>query len=187
MKTQNFTAMVAIADGTEEIEAVTIIDVLRRAGTNVTVAAVDHVNITASRDTRITADKLIGDCISETYDLIALPGGMPGAERLRDCTNLIDILRAHNALGKLIGAICAAPAVVLLHHGFLKGTQATCHPSFKERMPENIYCDTLVVESNNIITSQGAGTAMMFALKLVERLHGSDILKQVEQGLIIFE
>ena len=113
--------LVPIADGTEEIEAVTLIDVLRRAGVQVTVASVSALQVTASRGVKLVADKLIADCKNEPYDLIVLPGGMPGAEHLRDCTALIALLKAQQQGGKLYGAICASPAVALAPHGLLDG------------------------------------------------------------------
>src|SRR4030042_3401980 len=109
--------LIAIADGTEELEAVTIIDTLRRAQADVTIASVGNRQITASRKTKIVADCLIADCVNQDYDLIVLPGGMPGAEYLRDCRELKKLLGKQSATGKLYAAICASPAVVLQAHG----------------------------------------------------------------------
>jgi 4-methyl-5(b-hydroxyethyl)-thiazole monophosphate biosynthesis len=167
-------ALVAIADGTEEMEAVIVIDVLRRAGTDVMVASVGEIDITASRGVVIKADALISECVNDNYDLIVVPGGMPGAEKLRDSEALINILKKQDDEGRLIGSICAAPAVALLPHGLLSRKTATCHPAFRDSMPDDIYSDEAVTESGNIITSKGPGTAMLFALKLVERLHGQE-------------
>lgn len=177
------TALVPIADGSEEIEAVCIIDSLRRAGVLVTVASVmDRLQITASRQTRIVADVLIADCLDQTYDLIALPGGMPGAEHLRDSVALSALLAAQSDAGRLTGAICASPAVVLLEHGLLGGHRATCFPSFLPRLREAPNVEALedrVVDDGCLITSRGPGTAIEFALKLIERLttaeHAADV------------
>ena len=111
----NKKVLVAIAEGIEEIEAVCIIDVLRRADSDVTVASVgDSLQITASRGVVLVADELIGGCKDQTYDLIALPGGMSGAENLRDCTILTDMLKEQKKSGRYYAAICASPAVVCL-------------------------------------------------------------------------
>ena len=116
------TVLVPVADGTEELEAVAIIDVLRRAGATVTVASVTGARqITASRGVVIVADALIEACLEMEFDLVVLPGGIPGAEHLRDSAELIGILRRQRDKDRLYGAICASPAVVLEHHGLLAG------------------------------------------------------------------
>ena len=128
------TALVPIATGSEEIEAVSIIDTLRRAGVTVTVAAVGgRASVVCSRGVVLTAETLIADLAGHTFDLIALPGGMPGAEHLRDSTDLATLLRNHADRGELLGAICAAPAVVLQPLGLLHGRAATCHPPMLAR------------------------------------------------------
>jgi protein deglycase len=167
-------ALVPIANGSEEIEAVCIIDTLRRAEVEVTVASISgRPVITASRGTMIQADAQIEDCVGEEYDLIVLPGGMPGAEHLRDCAIVIDMLKMQRNAGKLYGAICASPAVALLPHGLLEGRTATCFPTFQERLQEaervTLSKDRVVVDGN-LVTSQGPGTAIEFALRLVELL-----------------
>lgn len=162
--------LVPIADGTEEIEAVCIIDVLRRAGAAVTVASVGHLQITASRGVKIVADCTITDCQNDHFDLIALPGGIPGAEHLRDSSPLIELLRRHQANGGWYGAICAAPAVVLSHHRLLGGRQATGHPSFSAQLTDAVPVAARVVVDGKCVTSQGPGTALEFALTLVAML-----------------
>ena len=164
--------LVPIADGIEEIEAVCIIDVLRRAGADVTVASVGKLQVTASRGVNLVADELISQCADKTYDLIALPGGMPGAEHLRDSKELELMLRRQSDENRLFAAICASPAVVLLHHGLLGRRRATCHPNFAERLNNTEAVESRVVVDGNCITSRGPGTALEFALKLVELLFG---------------
>jgi 4-methyl-5(b-hydroxyethyl)-thiazole monophosphate biosynthesis len=176
--------LVPIADGTEELEAVTIIDTLRRAGAEVTVASVsDGLTVTASRGVKLTADRPIRACIHDTYDLIALPGGMPGAEHLRDCEELIDLLRVQKNENRLIGAICASPAVVLAAHGLLDDRKATCYPSFQDKLPNA--SNNVVVVDSNVITSQGPGTALPFALELVSRLLGAEIARKVAGPMLV--
>jgi 4-methyl-5(b-hydroxyethyl)-thiazole monophosphate biosynthesis len=177
--------LVPIADGTEEIEAVCIIDVLRRAGAEVTVASVDNLQITASRGVRIVADCLIEDCLDRPFDFIALPGGIPGAEHLRDSRPLIQLLRRHQAEGKWYGAICAAPAVVLSHHGFLAGRQVTGHPAFAEQLTGGQAVAARVVISDGCITSQGPGTALEFALALVAHLFGRDKAAEIAAPMLV--
>ena len=174
--------LIPIADGTEEIEAVTIIDVLRRAGTDVTVAAVDNIDITASRGVKITADTKIADCINQTFDAIVLPGGLPGADHLRDCQILVNMLKQQKATGKIYAAICASPAVVLATHGLIDDKKTTCYPSMMDQLPNGV--DKKVVIDDNCITSQGPATAMQFALALVEALYDADTANQHAKALL---
>lgn len=178
-------ALVPIADGTEEIEAVCIIDILRRAGVAVTVASVGTLQITASRGVRIVADCLIDDCQEAPYDLIALPGGVPGAENLRDSRVLTNILKAHNQAGRWLGAICAAPAVVLTAHGLLNGRQATAHPAFVEELASRQRADERVVIDGRCVTSRGPGTAVEFALQLVTLLCGDAQAREVAAPMVL--
>jgi 4-methyl-5(b-hydroxyethyl)-thiazole monophosphate biosynthesis len=177
--------LVPIANGTEEIEAVCIIDVLRRADSSVTVASVDELQVTASRGVKLVADKLIGDCVDETYDLVVLPGGMPGAEHLRDSKDLQRILKRQKEEGKLYGAICAAPAVVLQHHGLLDQRKATCHPSFVSHLENADSVESRVVVDGTCVTSRGPGTALEFALKLVELLYGKEKAEEVAAPMVM--
>ena len=177
--------LVPIADGIEEIEAVCIIDVLRRAGAEVTVASVDKLQVTASRGVKLAADKLISQCAGETYDLIALPGGMPGAEHLRDCKELETMLKKQGKENRLFAGICASPAVVLLHHGLLGQHRATCHPNFVEKLPNAEAVESRVVVDGNLVTSRGPGTALEFALTLVELLFGKDKAEQTAAPMLV--
>ena len=179
--------LVPIADGIEEIEAACIIDVLRRAGAEVTVASVGRLQVTASRETKLVADKQISQCVNIEYDLIALPGGMPGAEHLRDCKELETMLKQQNEQGRFYGAICASPVVVLAHYGLLDGRRATCHPNFTEKL-KNTNAEAIaerVVVDGNCITSQGPGTALEFALKLVELLYDREKAKEIAEAMVV--
>lgn len=175
--------LVPIADGTEEMEAVVIIDVLRRAGADLTVASVGELQVTASRGVKLVADTRIDACREAVFDLIVLPGGIPGAEHLRDSSVLIDLLRRQRAEERWTGAICAAPAVVLAHHGLLD-SKATCHPNFVDQLPDTSLADQPVVVAGRCVTSQGAGTAMAFALKLVELLFDRPTAESVAVGMV---
>ncbi|MDX1587512.1 MAG: DJ-1/PfpI family protein [Oleiphilaceae bacterium] len=173
-------AMIPIADGSEDIEAVTLIDVLRRGGVDVTVASVHERRlVTAARGTRIEADRLLVQCLDEDFDLIALPGGMPGAAHLSDSEALIRRLQQQQQQGHWIAAICAAPGVVLAEHGLLEGLTATAHPAFRERLPDQSRVQEPVVVDSHCITSQGPGTALPFALTLLEQLGGRGLRDKV--------
>lgn len=175
--------LVPIADGIEEIEAVTIIDVLRRAGALVTVASVDSREIKASRGVRLAADVSIQACTNEEFDLIALPGGMPGAERLRDSTNLTQLLKRQKENGQFYAAICASPVVALQRHGLLEGRKATCHPSFAAELADNSSVESNVVVDGPCITGKGPGTAMEFSLKLVEMLYSRELAEKIAEAM----
>ena len=177
--------LVPIADGSEEIEAVCIIDVLRRAGASVTVASVGGLQVTASRGVKLVADTLISECADKTFDLIALPGGMPGAEHLRDSRELTEMLKRQQKEGRLYGAICASPVVVLLHHGLLKGKMATSHPGFSDSLENSDEVESRVVVDGNCVTSRGPGTAIEFALTLVEILFGDKKAVEVAKSMIV--
>ena len=177
--------LVPIADGSEEIESVAIIDVLRRAGAEVTVASVDELQVTASRGVKLVADRLIRDCAGSAYDLIALPGGSRGAEHLRDSPELVAMLKKQQAQNRLYAAICAAPAVVLEHHGLATGRRVTCHPGFTDRLSNQESVSSRVVVDGNLVTSRGPGTAIEFALKLVELLYGEEKAREVADPMIV--
>ena len=177
--------LVPIAEGTEELEAVTIIDVLRRAGAVVTVASVAGLQVTASRGVNLVADTLISECSGKDYDLIVLPGGMPGAQNLSDSGLLGVLLKRQFEEGRGYAAICASPAVVLEHHGLLEGKKATCYPSFSDRMRSAEVLSERVVVDGQCVTSQGPGTALEFALTLVEMLFGKEKAREIARAMVV--
>ncbi|MBT6780464.1 MAG: DJ-1/PfpI family protein [Porticoccaceae bacterium] len=182
-------ALVPIADGSEEIEAVTIIDVLRRAGVEVTVASVGvgkTKQITAARGTNIVADSFIADCADKAWDLIAIPGGTEGADHLAASEILDQLLRSQAQQGKFYAAICAAPAVVLGSKGLLADKTATSHPRFYQSLiAKEVDTESRVVVDGNCITSQGPGTAIDFALELVEQICGIVKREEVASPLVL--
>ena len=176
--------LVPVADGSEELEAVAIVDVLRRAGANVIIAALEDTVITGSKGVKLMADCLLSECAGETFDLIALPGGMPGAGSLRDSALLIDLLKRQADEGRLYGAICASPVIALHPHGLIRGKRFTCHPNFTQGIGEGLSEEPVVVDGN-LVTSRGAGTAVDFALTLVELLFGKEKTQEVRKGMAL--
>ena len=178
--------LVPVAQGIEEMEAITIIDVLRRAGAHVVVASVDKPEIKAARGICFQADCLISSCMEDEFDLIVLPGGIPGAENLNNCRELAQLLKKQAAKNKFYGAICASPAVVLHSQGLVTPGEVTCHPGFSHLIDNGNVKNERVVVADNCITSKGAGTALDFALKLVELLFpDGDTLANVRAGLAL--
>lgn len=130
---------------------------------------------TGSRGVKIVADQLIEDAAGQKFDLIACPGGMPGAERLRDSAVLNDLIKQQQAADGLYAAICATPAVFFESKGILQGAQATAHPAFSDKLSNQSSVSQRVVVDGRLTTSRGPGTAFEFALSLVEQLYGESL------------
>ena len=183
------TALIPIADGSEEIEAVTLINVLRRAEISVTVASVSDdgaLQIIGSHGIGLVADCGIEDCQDADFDLIAIPGGLLGAERIAASAALDKLLRRQAAENRLYGAICSAPQLVLASKGLLDEKMATGHPMFQS-LPkaQDVDSESRVVVDGNCVTSQGPGTAIDFSLALVEQLCGVVKRGEVGAGLVL--
>lgn len=179
--------MLAVADGSEDLEMVTILDLLRRANVAVTLVSVmQQRQVTLAHGLEVRAEALLADVIDDDFDAIILPGGMPGAEHLSNNPTLVSMLKEQNAKGEVVAAICASPAVVLAKHGFLAGKKAVAYPGFEEGLEKAgaEYTDQAVVVDGNIITSKGPATAISFALKLIEVLVGDIAAKEVAAGLL---
>lgn len=180
------TALIPVANGSEDIEAVTLIDVLRRAGVVVTVASVGASrDVVLAHGTHLVADCLHSDVVDRRYDLIVLPGGMPGAEHLRDTPALIAQLRTQDSRAALFGAICAAPGVVLGTHGLIGTRRATAYPGFESMLPAGSFVDQRVVRDGHLLTSRGPGTALEFALALVDALGMPEKAEQLAVGMLV--
>lgn len=177
--------LVPLAQGCEELEAITITDLLVRAGIEVTTAGLDDQPVTASRGTNIIPDTTIDAIADQSFDLIVLPGGLPGADHLRDNKSLQMLLKNHAAEGRHIGAICAAPKA-LAAAGLLEGRRATAYPGVLEALANHrIDIRNSAIEiDGNIITSRGPGTAMDFALTLIEILEGTARREEVNRQLV---
>ncbi|MDH4556635.1 DJ-1/PfpI family protein [Pseudomonas sp. BN417] len=179
-------ALIAVADGVEDLETVTLIDVLRRAEVKTVVASVENRRmITLARGTRLTADAMLLDVLAQDYDLIVLPGGMPGAQRLGEHEPLAERVREQAAAGGFFAAICASPALALQPYGVLRQRRMTCYPSFSDRLSGCTFVDQPVVVDGNCITSQGPGTALAFALTLVEQLCGKAKRNEVAKAMLV--
>ena len=177
--------LVPLANGFEEIEAVSIIDVLRRAEIEVVVAALDSNKlVTGANGIKIEADTSVPNVDTESLDMVVLPGGWGGTHALADDANIQRILQEMDAKGKEIGAICAAP-FALNKAGVLK-EKYTCYPSVENDIDKPGYMGdaAMVVEDANVMTSRGPGTALCFALSIVKKLQGEERYKALKEGLL---
>lgn len=174
--------LVLLAQGCEEIEAVTVIDILRRAGITVVSAGLDNQPVRASRGVVLVPDTTLDAVLNDNFDMIVLPGGQPGTDHLKADARVIKLVRQMAKQGKHVAAICAAPSV-LASAGLLDGKRATSFPTCLDGFPNIDVQTSAVVEDGNLITSRGPGTAMDFALTLAERLVGKAKRREVEAGL----
>ena len=175
--------LVPLAEGFEEIESVTVIDILRRAGAAVTVAGLTGKSVTGSHRITIITDTLLEEVKDQDFDLIVLPGGMPGAINLKADFRVQKIIQCHEQSGKLVAAICAAP-IVLAEAGILNGRKFTIHPSQVKNIQLSAQ-DSPVVIDRGVITGQAAGAAMKFAFTLVEKLYGPEKVRDINR-LVLF-
>ncbi|XP_073103668.1 protein DJ-1 homolog C isoform X2 [Elaeis guineensis] len=178
--------LVPVGLGTEEMEAVILVDVLRRAGADVVMASVEPgLEVKASSGTKLVADTCIAACANVIFDLVALPGGMPGAVRLRDCDILRKMTIKQAEEKRLYGAICASPAVVLMPWGLHRRKQITCHPAFMDKLPTFRAVKSNIQVSGELTTSRGPATTFEFALSLVEQLFGSTVSEDIGGKLVL--
>lgn len=181
--------LVPIAPGTEELEAITIIDIMIRAGYQVTVASADFdglLTMKASRGVTLTADCKLVDIADDEFDLIALPGGVQGSEVFRDSTLLVEMVKQQKYDGRWVAAICAAPALVLQSHKIYPEALMTGHPSFQNDIPEDKWRDKRVTidTTNKLITSQGPGSAFEFAIEIIIQLSGKSHAWSIAEPMV---
>lgn len=176
------TALIIFADGSEELEAVTVVNILRRAGISVTLAGLTAGALRGSRGVMLMPDTTLDLALKRDYDMVVLPGGQPGTNNLRADARVLKLMQQMAQQGKYVAAICAAPSV-LATAGLLDGKRATCFPTCLDDFPRVNLQTAAVVEDGKLITSRGPGTAMDFALTLVERLVGQAKRIEVEAGL----
>ncbi len=182
--------LICIAHGSEEIETVTSADLLVRAGINVTLASVTEdssLQVTASRGMKIVADTPLIKVADEPFDAIVLPGGLAGAETFRDSPLVVEKVRRMHLDGKIVAAICAAPAIVLEYHQLFPLGNMTGYPAMKDKISANKWVDRRVYfdERVNLLTSQGPATSFDLALKLIELLVGREIAGNVASQLVL--
>lgn len=176
--------LMPLAEGFEEIEAVTVVDLLRRAGIEVHTAALGRREVTGSHGITVVADIGLDDAVAADYDMIVLPGGMPGADHLRRDPRVVALLQRFARAGRYTAAICAAPGV-LAHAGLLEGRAATSYPGFltPDSAPGIRLREDAVVIDGKVVTSRGPGTAVPFALSLIELLAGAPARLAVQERL----
>ncbi|EKY1984634.1 protein deglycase YajL [Cronobacter sakazakii] len=183
-------ALVCLAPGTEETEAVTTIDLLVRGGINVTTASVasdGNLTITCSRGVRLLADAPLVEVADGDFDVIVLPGGLKGAEAFRDSPLLVETVRQFHLSGRIVAAICAAAGTVLVPHELFPIGNMTGFPALKETIPDDQWQDKRVVWDPRVslLTSQGPGTAIDFALKIIDLLVGREKAHEVAGQLVL--
>lgn len=176
-------ALILLAPGFEELEAVTIIDLLRRANIEVVLASTADLWVESTRQVAIKADISINQVNSLEFNLVALPGGLPGTTHLKENPKVLQILKEFHAHKKWIAAICAAP-LVLNAAELLKDKNFTCYPGCQEEIKAGNYENQTVVKHDNIITSQGPATAISFTLAIIETLLGKNKAQQIAKDLL---
>lgn len=175
---------VFLADGCEEIEALTVVDILRRAGVHTDMVSITgKTEITGAHQIRILADVLYENMDFGETDMLVLPGGMPGTKHLQEHRGLAELLCAFDKEEKYLAAICAAPSV-LGGLGLLKGKKACCYPSFEEKLTGAEVVTEPAVQDGRVITGRGMGTAIPFALKLTEVLCGSEKAQEIQRSVL---
>ncbi len=177
--------LVLLAEGCEELEAVTIVDILRRANIDVVTAGLDSQPVKASRSVVLMPDTTLDEAVKMRYDMVVLPGGLPGADNLGNDERVVSLVKEMAANGNWVAAICAAPRV-LARSGLLDGKKATAYPGFIDtgEFPGTEYTGGAVEKDGRVITSRGPGTAMDFALELVEVLTDRSTRDTVEERLV---
>jgi len=176
--------LVPLAEGFEEIEAMTVVDVLRRAGIKVTVAGLPGTIVEGSRKVKVLAGAKLDDIVEKDYDAVVLVGGSPGYSNLSKSNKIMKIIGEFHRDDKLVAAICGAPTV-LAEAGILTNVKATVYPGLEKYIPKPRSESVLI--DGNVITSQGPATAMEFSLKLVEYLAGKETMKNVKEQLLFKE
>jgi len=175
--------LVPLAEGFEEIEAITVIDVCRRGGIDVTVAGVTGITIKGGQGIEVAADCLIDSVDINSYDMITLPGGLAGTLVLSESENVQSILKQMKEQGKYIGAICAAP--LALHTADVLNKDFTCYPSIENQIRlDGYHHDQSTIIDGKVMTSQGVGTAIDFALKIVRQLQGESSFKDLKESIL---
>lgn len=177
-------AAIFFAQGFEEIEALTVVDMLRRAKIQIdTVSITDEYLVESSHKVCVVADLLLEDCVFDDYDMLVLPGGLPGTIHLSECRPLTDALTAFHRAGKPLAAICAAPGV-LGELGILKGKKATCYPGHEGKLVGAAYVEEKAVTDGTVITGCGMGASIEFAAAIITYLAGAEKAEEVKKAIL---
>jgi 4-methyl-5(b-hydroxyethyl)-thiazole monophosphate biosynthesis len=175
---------VILAEGFEEVEAIAIVDVLRRAEIDTVIAGLHLGPIASARKVMVIPDTVIDTVKADDFDMIVLPGGQPGSDNLNADPRVKELIKSFSQKGKLTGAICAAP-YVLANAGVLQGKHVTAYPSYKDRLGGAVYEEKSVVVDGNVLTSRGAGTALNFGLAIVEKLVSKEKAQKIKEAMLI--
>ncbi|MBL7077817.1 MAG: DJ-1/PfpI family protein [Kiritimatiellae bacterium] len=178
-------ALIPLADGVEEMEAVIVADTLRRARWEVVLAGLKPGVVTASRGVKLQPDTTWADIDPATFDILVLPGGAGGATHLASDSRVTEALHAFRAADKWIAAICAAPAVVLHAAGITLARRATCYPGMEAGLQGTDWQNERVVVDDQIVTSRGPGTSFEFALTLIRLIDGDEAANEVASGMLV--
>lgn len=180
-------AFIFLANGFEEIEALATVDILRRAGIDTTTVSITpSLQVKGAHGIEITADTTIDNVKHTAEDWLILPGGMPGATNLTECSHLCEMLQQQNKQNGHIAAICASPAVVLAPLGILDGKEATCYPGFESALKNCKHGYRPVVISNNVITANGPGNTITFALAIIATALCEEKAREIAEGLLVY-
>jgi len=184
--------LIFLANGFEEVEAVTPIDYLRRAGISVTITAItEQKAVTGARGITLVTDTTITELLKSelftpaSWDGVIVPGGIPGASNLAACKPAGNFFKEMNAAGKIIGAICASPSAFLAPLGLLEGKRFTCYPGWEKQVNCGTWLEENVVVDGNLITSRAVGTAADFSLALIESLVGKDAVNTLRKAALL--
>lgn len=180
-------AVILLAPGFEEIETVTPFDFLRRAGVEVTFAGLGGFDIVSSRGMTVRADVTLDAVRAADYDAVVVPGGQPGSDNLGASETVLELVRSMAAAGKVVGAICAAPARVLGRAGVLEGRRFTCFPGMESEVPGGRFSEDRVVVDGTLVTSRAAGTSAEFALALVTLLVDKSAADKIRSATLVRE
>ena len=173
-----------LAEGFEDVEALGVVDVLRRGGVDIkTVSMTESKSVTSAHGIKVEADLMFADCDFDSADMLLLPGGMPGSTNLRDHQGLGKLLLSHYEKGKRLGAICASP-MVFGQLGIQKGRKSTCYPGFEKYLDGAEYTAALVQEDGNIITGKGPAATFEYAATILAYYRGEQAAKDILKGMM---
>lgn len=178
-------AIVLLAKGFEEVEALTVVDVLRRGGVHCITCSIDGAEeVLGSHSIHVKANNLLEKVDVDKYDALVIPGGMPGASNLRDNERVIELVKKFNKENKIVAAICAGP-IVLGRAEVLNGKNVTSYPGFEDQLGDVFYSKEIVVQDGNIITSRGPATAIHFAFKILENLEDMKVVENLKEAMLL--